>query len=74
MPNAWLLFASFASLVVAILLILGPDVLRKLSVALNRSLTVADDSLLRYRHVLGVIAFLASYGLFRLSLLYGVWR
>ncbi len=69
MPDTGLLFVSGVCLLTATLCILFPDMLGKLSVALNRTVTVLDQSLLQHRYMFGLLLFLMSYLFFRLALL-----
>jgi hypothetical protein len=69
MPDSGLLFLSLLSVVGGAMFVLFPDALMKISGALNRTLAVLDERLMRYRYILGVLLFLLSYGLFRVALL-----
>ena len=69
MPNTGCLLLSLICLVLGVLFILFPRVLQEASRTLNRTLTVLDDRLIRYRYLMGLMFVVASYSLFRLSLL-----
>ena len=68
MPDTGFLFFSLVSLMVGAVFILFPHPLSKLSTTLNKTLVLADDHIMRYRHVIGVLLMLVSYGLFKLAL------
>ena len=69
MPDTGLLMVSLICLVAGVAFILYPHPLLNLSRALNRTLEVLDESLIRYRYVLGVLLAVVSYLLFRLAFL-----
>ena len=69
MPDSGLLVLSFVSLVLGVLLILYPSAIKQLSSALNRTLAVLDEPIVRYRYGVGLLAFIASYAFFKLALL-----
>lgn len=69
MPNTGCLLLSLICLVLGVSFILFPRVLQEASRTLNRTLTVLDDRLIRYRYLMGLMLVVASYSLFRLSLL-----
>ncbi|MBI2104715.1 MAG: hypothetical protein HYT90_03915 [Candidatus Omnitrophica bacterium] len=69
MPDIGCLFLSLVCLIVGASFILFPHALLGASRALNRTLTVLDDRLIRHRYVMGLLLFAVSYALFRLSLL-----
>jgi len=71
MPNVGCLFLSLIALGVGVSFILFPNVLLEASRKLNRTLTVLDERLIRYRYVVGLASFAVSYGLFRLAILLG---
>lgn len=68
MPDTGCLFLSLLSVVVGAMFVLFPDALQRLGRTLNRTLATLDEQLMRYRYVLGLLLFVASYGLFRLAL------
>ena len=69
MPNVGVLILSLLSLGLGVSFVLFPRALLEASRTLNRTLTVLDDQLIRYRYVMGLLLFAVSYGLFRLALL-----
>jgi len=69
MPEPGCFILSLLCLVAAVALVLFPHGLLNLSRNLNRTLTVLDDQLVRYRYLLSLVLVAVSYGLFRLSLL-----
>ena len=69
MPDTGLLFLSLVNLIMGVSLILYPHAISTLSKVLNRTLAVWDHQLMRHRHILGVLACLASYAFFQLALL-----
>ena len=69
MPDSGFIFLSLASLVLGASLFLYPKVLLKLSGMMNRTMAVLDDQLIRHRYVIGLLAFIASYALFKLALM-----
>jgi len=54
MPNVGCLFLSLIALGVGVSFILFPNVLLEASRKLNRTLTVLDERLIRYRYVVGL--------------------
>ena len=62
-------FLSLLFLVAAVGFVLFPHGLLNLSRALNRTLTVLDDRMIKYRYLFSLVLFAVSYMLFRLSLL-----
>ncbi len=68
-PNLGCLVLSLLCLGVGVWLVLFPHNLLETSRTLNRTLTVLDEYLIRYRYVIGLILVVVSYGLFRLALL-----
>lgn len=69
MPDTGCLFLSLTGLVVGSLVVLHPKGVLRLSGALNRTLAVVDDRVVRYRYVIGVLAFVASFAFFKLALM-----
>ena len=69
MPDTGMIFLSLMCIVVGALLFLSPNALVKLNEVLNRAVNVIDTGLLRYRYLVGVLAFVASYAFFKLALL-----
>ena len=69
MPDTGFLFLSLASVLLATLLVLSPNTVVKLSSALNRTLAAVDGPLLRYRYVVAILVFAASYAFFQIALL-----
>lgn len=69
MPDTGCLILSLFSVVLGVALFLFPHPLKQLSGTLNRTLVTLDESLMRYRYVIGGLLFLLSYGLFRVALL-----
>lgn len=73
MPDRWCLILSSLILILGVMFFLFPGVLLNLSKWWNRLATsVSDEHLLRYRYLVGLLCFLASYGLFKLALLAAV--
>jgi hypothetical protein len=68
------LFFSGVCLGAAVLFVLFPNPLSKLSAALNQTLVVLDNTLLRYRFLVALALFGASYLLFRLAILVPAMR
>ena len=68
MPDTGFLFLSLASVLLGTLLVLFPQAVVKLSNVLNRTLAVVDDQLIRYRYLVAVLAFAASYAFFQIAL------
>jgi hypothetical protein len=68
MPEPLILSISGLCLLAGAMVILFPNAVVRLNGALNRHIIV-DPVLVRYRHVLGVLLFVVSYGVFRLALL-----
>lgn len=69
MPDTGFLFLSLVCVVLGTLLVLYPDAVRKLSKWLNRTLAAVDDGFVRYRYVVALLAFAASYAFFQISLM-----
>ena len=69
MPDSGLLFLSLMSLLLGAMLFLYPKGFSSFSKAVNRTLTVVDDGLMRRRYLVGLLAFAGSYAFFRLALL-----
>jgi len=69
MVEKLLLVLSLLLLVGAVLCIMFPKAVVGLSGALNRTLGSIDESLMRYRYVLGALLAVVSYGVFYLALL-----
>ena len=69
MPDTGLLFMSVLSLVVGTSVILFPQGILKLSAWLNRTVQMVDEPLMRYRYLVALAAFAASYAFFRIALL-----
>ena len=68
MPDTGFLTLSLLATVMGAVLFLFPDGVHKLSGLLNRTIAAVDEPLLRYRYLIGVLSFVASYALFRLAL------
>lgn len=68
MPDTGFLFLSLASVLLGTLLVLFPKAVVKLSSVLNRTLAAVDDVFLRYRYVVAILAFAASYAFFQIAL------
>ena len=60
---------SLLSVLLGTALFLFPGAVLRLSTALNRTLAVLDERLIRHRFVIGLVAFGAGYAFFRLALL-----
>jgi len=71
MPDTGMLLLSVLAACVGALLFLFPHGLQQLSGLLNRTIAACDESLMRYRHVIGVLAFVASYAFFQMALMLG---
>ena len=69
MPDTGFLFLSIVSVLVGAMLFLAPSVMVKMSQRLNQTLVVLDQGMLRYRYVVGALAFVASYAFFKIALL-----
>ena len=69
MPDTGFLFLSLLSLLIGVMLFLYPKSFTRFSKAVNRTLTVVDDRLMRRRYLVGLMAFIGSYAFFRLALL-----
>lgn len=64
------LIVSLLGVVMGTMFFLFPNGLLRLSKAVNRALVAApDEQLLRHRYLVGLLCFVASYGLFKLALL-----
>ncbi|MDP3703037.1 MAG: hypothetical protein Q8R78_01415 [Candidatus Omnitrophota bacterium] len=74
MPDTGFLFLSLASVLLGILLVLFPQAVVKLSSVLNRTLAAVDDVFLRYRYLVAVLAFVASYAFFHIALTLPAFR
>ena len=68
MPDTGFLLLSGIRLLAGVGFVLFPDPLLRLSTALNRTLTVLDQKLVRFRYMVGVVLFGVSYMLFNLAL------
>ena len=68
MPDTGFLFLSLVSIGVGSLLILYPQGLLRLNESLNRTLSLLDQWLIRYRYVTALLAFIGSYAFFKLAL------
>ena len=68
MPDTGVLLLSAVCLAAAVSSILFPNPLLKLSTALNQTLAMLDQRLMRHRHLIGVLLFVVSYLLFTLAL------
>ena len=68
MPDTGFLFLSTLCLMAAVSFILFPNPLLKLSTALNRTLVMLDQRLMRHRYLMGALLFVVSYLLFNLAL------
>ena len=69
MPDSGFLGLSVASVALGALLFLSPKSVLRFSEVLNRTLAVLDAQVVRYRYVVGLLAFVASYAFFKLALL-----
>ena len=69
MPDTGFLLLSALAVITAVLFVLFPNPLLKLSASLNRTLTVLDSQLMRYRYLVAILLFAASYLLFKASFL-----
>ncbi len=69
MADSRLLLVSLLCVIIGGTLFLFPKGLAGLNQRLNTSLVLLDQWLIRYRYIIGVLAFVAGYGLFRLALL-----
>ena len=69
MPDTGFLLLSLIGLSAGSLLILFPRGVLRLSERLNRAIKVLDEPLMRYRYIVGLLAFAASYAFFRIALL-----
>ena len=69
MPDSGCLFLSLICLVSAVMLVLFPRSVISASRALDKTLAVLDEHLVRHRYIFSLILFAVSYSLFRLSLL-----
>ena len=74
MPDTGLLFMSLASVALGSLLVLYPQGLSRLNESLNRTLSLVDQRLIRYRYAAALLAFAGSYALFKLSLMLPMLR
>ena len=74
MPDAGCLFLSLVCLVAAVMLALFPRSIASVSRALDKTITVLDEHLIRHRYIFSLILFAVSYSLFRLSLLIVLMR
>ena len=68
MPDTGFLFLSLASVLLGTLLVLFPQAVVKLGSFLNRTLAAMDEPLIRYRYVVALSAFAASYAFFQIAL------
>ncbi len=68
MPDSGFLFLSGVCLFVGASLFLYPNAVLKLSKALNRTLKEMDDQLIRYRYMVGLLTFVATYAFFKIAL------
>lgn len=69
MPDRMCVILSLLGVVMGTMFILFPNGLLRVSKAVNRLVAVPDEALLRYRYLVGLLCFLAGYGLFQLALL-----
>ena len=69
MSQTGCLVLSLLFLVAAVAFILFPRGLLSLSRAMNRTLIVLDDQLVRHRYLVSLVLFAVSYMVFKLSLL-----
>ena len=70
MPDRGCLILSLLGVVMGAMFFLFPNGLLRLSQAFNRALVAApDEQLLRYRYLVGLLCFVAGYGVFTLALL-----
>ncbi len=68
MPDTGFLVLSLGAVVLGTLLFLYPNALLKVSNLLNRTMVMLDKELMRYRYVVGLLAFAASYAFFKIAL------
>ena len=68
MPNQGIGALSVVCLSAAVLILLFPELVKRLNDTLNRTVTFLDQLLFRHRRLFGWALFLASYLFFRLSL------
>ena len=69
MPDSRLLLVSFLCVIIGGTFFLFPKILTSLSQRLNTSHGTLDQWIIRCRYIIGVLAFVAGYGFFRLALL-----
>ncbi len=63
------LLLSGVCLITAVLFVLFPNPLLRISSGLNRTLIVLDQKLMQHRYLVAVLLFIVSYLLFRLALM-----
>lgn len=64
------LLLSVVGLLLGTMFFLFPNALLRASQAMNRVLmAAADEQVMRYRYLVGLLFYLASYGIFKLALL-----
>lgn len=71
MPEHRLIACSMIAVVLAVMFIMFPGILLHASRTMNRTMVSLDESLMRYRYLLGVLCAVMAYGLFRMALLLG---
>ena len=69
MPDTGCLLLSAMCLMAGGAFFLYPDPLLRISMALNRTMAVLDQKLVRFRYLVGLLLFISSYLLFKLALL-----
>ncbi len=70
MPDRGCLILSLLGVTMGTMFFLFPNSLLRLSKAVNRALVATpDELLLRYRYLVGLLCFVAGYGVFKLALL-----
>lgn len=74
MPDTGFLFLSLVSVGVGSLLMLYPNGLLRVNESLNRTFSLMDQRLIRYRYVTALLAFVGSYAFFKLALLLPMMR
>ena len=69
MPDTGVLFLSLLCVTAGVAFVLFPNPLLKVSEALNKTLTVLDQRLMRHRYLVALLLFVVSYLLFSIALL-----
>ncbi len=68
MSHSYALLVSAMCLVAGVAMVLWPTSMLRLSRALNRSIAVLDEPMIRHRRGMGLLLFAASYSMFRVAL------